>query len=101
VPTGHRTAELRSLAFHGLVAQRLDDELLERARTRVDRWLADGGPVDVARAERWRGVLGGPTAGIVAVLTTDDEESQDLRQNTPFAGALSPRERWSIVREVR
>lgn len=29
------------------------------------------------------------------------EEARELRQSSPFAGALSPRERWRIWREVR
>jgi hypothetical protein len=48
-PTGHRTAELRSIALHRLVAERLDDELLRKARERVAGWLAVDGPYHVQR----------------------------------------------------
>ncbi|MGI8593957.1 MAG: hypothetical protein ACR2ML_06260 [Solirubrobacteraceae bacterium] len=98
---GHRTAERRSLEYHRLVADRLDEPLLATARARVEEWIAEGGPVHPVWARRWRAVLDRPAPEIAFVLVTDDEASRDLRQNTPFAGALSPAERWRILREVR
>lgn len=101
MPIGHRTAELRSIAFHRLVAERLDDELLDSTRARVEGWLADGGPVPEAVALRWHALLSRPTEEIARALAEDTEEMRDMRQNTPFAGALAPQERWRIIREVR
>lgn len=98
---GHRTAELRSLAFHRLVAERLDRELLEKARERVEAWLDEHGPVPAPSARAWRQLLKRPAADISAALISDTEEMRDLRQNTPFAGALAPAERWRIIREIR
>ena len=100
---GHRTAELRSIAFHRLVAERLehDPELLRTARARVEEWIASGGPVHPHWARRWQELLAQPVPEIASVLVLDEEEARDLRQNTPFAGALTPAERWQIVREVR
>jgi hypothetical protein len=37
----------------------------------------------------------------VRLLVDDDEEARSLRQATPFAGALKPRERWRIWDEER
>ena len=99
--SGHRTAELRSIAFHRLVADRLDEDLLTTARARVARWVADGGPVPAPAALRWRELLDQPLPAIARRMTEDTEEMRDLRQNTPFAGALSPRERWRILSEIR
>ncbi len=101
MPDGHRTAELRSLAQHRLVAERLDDELLDRARERVERWLAEGGPVHPVWAQRWRELLDRPASDVATAICADDEAGRDLRQTSPFAGALSPAERWRIVRTVR
>ena len=101
MPDGHRTAELRSIAFHRLVADRLDEQLLTTARARVDSWLANQGPVSAPSALRWRDLLNEPLPAIARRLTEDTEEMRDLRQNTPFAGALTPRERWRILSEVR
>ncbi len=101
MPDGHRTAELRSLAQHRLVAERLDDELLDRARERVERWLAEGGPVHPVWAQRWRELLDRPASDVAAAICADDEAGRDLRQTSPFAGALGPTERWRTIRAVR
>jgi hypothetical protein len=38
----HRTAELQSLAYHRLVAEQLDANIIGDARRRLDRWRRDG-----------------------------------------------------------
>jgi hypothetical protein len=99
---GHRTAELRSIELHRLVAEHLRREpelLLDRARDRVARWIEDGGPVPPSVAVRWRTLLGRPLPVIVAALVDDCEEMRDLRQSSPFAGALSQDERVQVIRE--
>jgi len=98
---GHRTAELRSIALHRLVAERLDEHLIAQARRRVEGWIAAGGPVGQPWAGRWLELLSRPADELARALTEDTEEMRDLRQNTPFAGAVSPRERWRVIREVR
>ncbi len=100
-PDDHHTADRRSLAVGRLVASRLDDEVLERARARVQAWLDEGGPVPALWAQRWADVLDDGPAAVARVLTSDDERSRDLRQNSPFAGALTPPEWRQIVRTVR
>ena len=98
----HRLAEGRSLAYHRLVAEKLvsDPGLLERARARVRSWL-ESGDVHVRYAEAWGDVLSRPMTEIQAFLTEDSESARTLRQVTPFAGAIDPRTRWRIWREVR
>jgi hypothetical protein len=97
----HRLAEQRSLAYHRAIARRLVGEpaLLERARARVAAWLAEGHSPFYARA--WGQVLSEPAETISRFLVSSTEEARALRQATPFAGALGPRERWRIWREVR
>jgi len=70
---GHRITELRSIALHRLVAERLDDELLATARRRVDRSILDGGPVAPLWAESWREILSRPPPEIARLLTEDTE----------------------------
>ena len=98
----HRLAEERSLALHRAVADRLleDPSVLERARQRVRGWLATG---DVAAyyATQWDAVLAGSLAEIRAFLVDESEHARAMRQATPFAGAIDPRTRWRIWREVR
>lgn len=98
----HRLAEQRSLAIHGHIARRLAREpgLLEAARRRVAGWLEDRS-VHPAYAGAWARALAGPLEDLVRLLTDPGEEARALRQCSPFAGAVEPRERWRIWREVR
>lgn len=96
----HRRAEARSLAYHRVVAERLaaDPRVLSRARERVRTWMERHPEAPYVR--RWDAVLRRPSPEISAFLTDDGEEATELRQSTPFAGALAPRERWRIWRAV-
>jgi hypothetical protein len=97
----HQRAEDRSLRLHHAVAQRLveDPALVESARRRVAAWLEDG---TVAReyAEAWTRLLAAPLDELVVALGERSERMHDLRQVSPFAGVLSPRDRWRLRREV-
>lgn len=48
----------------------------------------------------WDAVLRRPPDEIAAFLVADGDDATELRQSTPFAGALDPRERWRIWRSV-
>lgn len=50
---------------------------------------------------RWQQVLDGGVHTVVAVLTGSDENSVELRQNSPFAGALTDDERRQVLRSFR
>ncbi len=86
--------------MHALIAARLGDAAVDRARARVADWLRDGGPTDPYWAIRWQVVLAGSTDEIRAAIVRDDAEMTQLRQTTPFAGSLSNAERWRVLREV-
>jgi hypothetical protein len=98
----HRLAEERSVAYHGLIAERLREqpEILEMARRRVETWLASGNSVPFY-ARQWARILAGDLSSIMAFLVERSELADELRQSSPFAGALRPRERWRIWRETR
>ena len=102
MPATHRTNELRSIALHRLVVDRIrqDTSLLDRARERVDRWLQDGDPVHPVWASRWHDLLALPRDEILAALVADTPEMRDLRQDSPFSGVVSQDEWWGIVRTV-
>jgi hypothetical protein len=73
----HELAAERSRALHAAVAARLaaDPHLVEEARTRVRRWLADG---SVARpyAEAWLALLERPLPDLLLALTEPSERMQ-------------------------
>ena len=98
----HQLAEERSLALHREVARRLQDrpELLDAARERVRSWLESGG-VSRYWAEAWNEALGGTLDEVIARITDPSQHARDLRQTSPFAGALDPRVRWEILRRLR
>jgi len=100
--TAHRLAEERSLALHRAVVERIREhpDELERARGRVRAWLEDGS-VHERYAVRWARLLEGPRDALLDLLVDPGEEARALRQVTPFAGLVGPRERWRIWREVR
>lgn len=90
----------KSRALHAAVADKMreDPAVLERARERVVRWLRDGAAHPYAAA--WSRALALPVDDLRAFLTDDGEEARTLRQASPFAGALDPRERWAILRSL-
>ena len=94
--TGHRRAELQSLAYHRAVALRLDRQLVRDARRRLRRWRADG-RIDPGWADRWESALEEPPGEIRRLLVRDDPDAADLRQTSPFAGSLSEPERRRVL----
>jgi hypothetical protein len=98
----HGLAEERSLAYHREVAARLRrrPELIALARRRAQEWAAKGGR-EAPYAIEWLRILAGTLDEIVAQLEDPSERGRALRQATPFSGALDPRERWKLWREVR
>ena len=98
----HRLSEERSVAYHRVIAERLrsQPEILEKARQRVQTWLTAGAqPPFYAR--KWAEILARDVPAIEAFLVDRGELATELRQSTPFAGALQPEERWRIFCETR
>ena len=96
---GHRTAELQSLAYHRLVAERLDDQIVEQARRRLTRWR-ESRRVDSRWLDEWERVLAMPLAAIAKTIGADTVRARELRQTSPFAGVLTEHERRRLARAV-
>lgn len=96
---GHRVAELQALAYHRLVAERLDDQLLDEARRRLRRWEASG-RIDPRWANEWNRVLEKSPSQIARTIGADTPRCRELRQTSPFAGVLSEQERRRLVQLV-
>ncbi len=47
----------------------------------------------------WAEILQGDWPAIRAALLDESERGAQLRQNNPFCGILTPRERWAFYRE--
>jgi hypothetical protein len=102
---GHEVQDQVSLELARRVAAELQKhpEWVELARANLDRWSRqnhDATALLRCYAE-WRQLLSRPLEEIAAILSSDTCEAQRLRQNSPFAGVLSPREVWEIKSFVR
>ena len=98
-PRGHRTAELQALAYHRLVAERLDEQLVEQARRRLQRWRTNR-RVDPRWVDEWERVLAMPLARIKKAIGANTTKARELRQTSPFAGVLSEHERRRLAKAV-
>jgi hypothetical protein len=96
----HRLAEIQSLAYHRLVAERLNEELVDTARRRLDRQLRDG-RIDPRWGSEWERILDLPVERIKQRIGSDTPRARELRQTSPFAGVLTEQERQRLIDAVR
>lgn len=98
---GHRKQDLMSLAYHREVARLLlqDGRVRRDAMGRLERWEQKG-TIHPEYASRWRELLALPEDRLAEHLLRDDDEMQAMRQTSPFAGTLTPQERWALRRSV-
>lgn len=80
----HRAIAAKLLATPGLVAIAHDN---------LKRWTAGRSQPYM---DAWGELLAKPIAELAARIQEDNEPMQAMRQTSPFAGILSPRERWEI-----
>lgn len=98
-PRTHRDAELQSLAYHRLVAERLTPELVERAARQLDRWERTG-RIHPHWAAEWRLLLGKPLEHIKRAITSDAVRARELRQTSPFTRVVTEQERRRLLDAV-
>ena len=98
----HQEIDARSLALHGLVAEKIRREpsLLSTADTTLARWRD---PVNPGRSERylaeWARILDQGIEATLAALTEDSERGAALRQCSPFTRVLTAAERYRFLKE--
>jgi excisionase family DNA binding protein len=59
-------------------------------RGQAARWLAE-----------WEVILGGPVERVLETLTSPTPRARDLRQNSPFAGVLTEKERAQVLQSFQ
>ena len=100
-----RLIEQRILARHRLIAERLQadpERVLAHSRANLERWARAYPDEQVPGWLReWQELLERPLADVLAILLSESENARRLRSSSPFAGIVSPRERWAINREIR
>ena len=101
----HSEIDKVSWALARRVAERLRarPELVELARTNLSRWKQRNAvsPSLLRCYSEWESILTRPLDQVCALLVAETEEGQRLRQNSPFAGVLSPAEVWEIKEQQR
>jgi excisionase family DNA binding protein len=95
----------RSLWLHRVAAGRLaidPDSVLTRVRTNLEHLsrVHPSGMSAVWLAE-WQAVLAEGEDAVFTVLTSTEPRAIELRQNSPFAGVLSPEERAAALAAFR
>jgi len=93
----HQWIDQRSLALHEAVAVKLEmqPQLLNVVRANLQRWL---GAHPVPALVEWRDLMDRlPLPQLLVLLRSTSETAARLRQSSPFAGVLTPRERQSIL----
>jgi type II secretory pathway component PulL len=93
----HEWIDQRSLALHEAVAAKLEAQpaLIRVARANLERWLRGTETAALLEWRRLLDVLSMPD--LLALLCSPGEDAARLRQSSPFAGVLSPRERQAIL----
>ena len=93
----HDRLERRSLALHRAAAEKLRERpaLLSIAHDNLDRWSKPGNRSQ-PYLDTWREILAKPLDEVLALMVDDTQVMKDLRQSSPFAGILEPKERWLV-----
>lgn len=96
-----RREELRSLWLNRAVAGKLAQDpcrVLARARQNLERLQAIHAGATVVRwLDDWRQIIAEGPEAVMRTLTSETRHAADLRQNSPFAGVLSERERRQVL----
>src|SRR5947208_16099395 len=73
-------------------------EWIDFARANLERWsrLNANSPSLLRCYDEWKKILRRNISEVGTMLTAETEEGRRLRQNSPFAGILSPDEVWKI-----
>lgn len=96
---GHHSAELQALAYHRLIAERLDDALVDQARRRLSGWK-ETNRIHPHWAVEWDRILALPLPQIARAIRADTPAARELRQTSPFSGVLNEHERKRLVEGV-
>lgn len=92
--------ELGRRTAHGLLQH---PEWINVARANLDRWsrMNADAPSLLHCYNEWRELLSRPLSEICSLLIAQTDEGQRLRQSSPFAGVLPPREVWEIKQRIQ
>jgi len=103
----HIRIEERSIALHRAVADRIrkNHKLIREAEKNLQRYLQQSfaeGKTPTRSLLEWQELLEDKSLEeILEFIVSDSERARRMRQSSPFAGILSPQERWRIYEAYR
>ena len=103
----HIRIEERSIALHRAIADRIrtNPRLMEKARENLQKYLdqcAQENRTAPKSLTEWQDILTHrPWEAVLEFLVSSGESAGRLRQSSPFAGILTPKERWKIYEAYR
>jgi len=103
----HIRIEERSIALHRAIADRIrtNPRLMEKARENLQKYLDQFTQENRAAPKsltEWQDILTHrPWEAVLEFLVSSGESASRLRQSSPFAGILTPKERWKIYEAYR
>jgi len=101
----HQNIDERALVLARHIVEHIDADPerqgLGKAREICRRWQRILEKRERNNADEWAEILRHPWDDIRQVLLDPGANATRLRQNNPFCGVLSNRERWHIIKEYR
>ncbi|WP_294262287.1 hypothetical protein [Propionivibrio sp.] len=96
----HREIDQRSLALHRLIAAKVrsDLALLGKAKQILLRWRSTVSPRTFVYLDEWQHLLDQGPDVCLAVAVEDSERAAALRQASPLACLLTPKERFEFLK---
>lgn len=101
--SNHQLLDARSLALHCKIVQKInkDHSLLQIPHQNLKRWRKNSQEQIPGYINEWENILEQPWTNVAAFITNFSEKARRLRQSSPFAGVLSPKERKLIYEAFR
>lgn len=100
----HVRLEEWSIRLHQAIAEKLRQDppgVIAKARRNLNVMRQVHGPTVEGYVSRWEALMQRPVEDLIQAMTSPLPEARELRQCTPFAGVLSPKERWAAYRAFR
>ncbi len=101
----HKNIDDRSLALAKQIVAQIDQDPqrkgLLKAQATCKRWQIILTGREKACADEWALILQTPWEKIRSILLDPAPKATRLRQNSPFCGVLTNKERWKIIKEYR
>lgn len=97
----HQLLDARSLAMHQLVVDKIrrHPQLISHVSENLSHWRGTVSARTMPYIDAWQALLDQGTEEVLRVAIEDSPYATAMRQSTPFAGVLTPQERWRFLEQ--